>query len=538
MINDRYGVRPQSSLSLFVPDRNGHSTFSRYFKPPIPSIPKPSRTPDGDDSRVPRTIRLARPDPSGVRRCSRPIADPDVLAARIFLSSAPAHCQNVTLEELPPLPTINTPSFPDAFLAKLHQCSVRCHWENAQVELRAKEIKLNALKEILKICEVLGSFRRLSETIGLAIIDVIGENVHRQVKLLPKTLQISDELPVLHDPEWAHLSLVYEILRHVHSFSPQSPGFTMLFFKKVVNQIGTPDGREGDQICAFAVDFASSRARLLPAILDALAAALLDYCDSGNLVFAVNCVLTIYLSIVRSVGSSVNAVKKFFYSTTLPHLTSISFSAFSRPFLSVLQAYVGLHPRASVTVIHQITQYWPHTHSAKQVPFLRMFAIALPHAFQRSTPHIISRVFPIIAECISSPVQQVSEIAIALLAEPPVVIFMQQNASSIVPIILPAVSRANNSHWAPEVRAAAHAAAMSLPRPGPRVQKDAQPEKEAPGPVWAQIVHTVHKAGEAINVSLLLSQIMSTHGIARDAHDAQPHRRQSAVAKPLMFDKA
>jgi hypothetical protein len=105
----------------------------------------------------------------------------------------------------------------------------------------------------------------------------------------------------------------------------------VLFLKKVINPIGTPDGRWAEQIGAFAVVLAASREGLLPAILDALAAALLDYCDSGNLVFAVNCVLMIYLSTIRSVGSPVNAVNEFFYSTTLPYLTSLGFSTFARP---------------------------------------------------------------------------------------------------------------------------------------------------------------------------------------------------------------
>jgi hypothetical protein len=427
---------------------------------------------------------------------------------------------------LPPLPPVALPTFSDAFYAKLKQCSVRCRWFNPAADLEAKEIKTNDLHEIFKLCEIPSSFRRLSPAHWVAVLEMIASNVHRPLPPLAATLQMTEELPTSSDPEWPHLMIVYDILRRAHTIAPQSPGFTIALFKQLLDQVGSPDSRENDQLCGFATDFVAAHPRQLAESLDALAAALLVWSDTPNLVFAVNAAVTIYGSVLRAHGRSSVPTKRFFYAMVLPQLTSVSFVAFAKPFVSVVQTFVGSHPRAAVRLVQRITEFWPQTRSAKEIFFLRLLAIALPHAAQRCPAGVLHRLFAILAECLASPVVRVAETAFQILGEAGVDAVVKQNAVAVLPLLMPAVNRALKSHWAGEIREAAQATLLIFSRIDSRLTKEELPSPVecAPGQVWARIVHMVHRSGEDINVSGALSQIMSVYGGMAKASS----RRQSA----------
>jgi serine/threonine-protein phosphatase 2A regulatory subunit B' len=520
-------------MALFIPDRGAHG-FARNFKSVLGLRGSHSRGSE-DDLKSPHAIRLTHPEAAGTRRYSRPLADPEVMASRIYLARGPCRGGDLVFAQLPPLPLLTLPAFSDAFHTKLKQCSIRCRWQHPSADLHAKEIKTNDLLEILKICEIPNSFRRLSQASWTGLLDMIVANIYRHVLPLTPTLQMSEELPTFHDPEWPHLALVYNILRRAHTIAPEMLGLTVPFFKKLLNQIGSPDGREKDQICGFAADFVIGRQRQLAELLDALAAAGLIWHGTANSVFAVHAIVTIYGSVLRVVGPSSAPMKRFFYATVLPQLTSISFIAFARPFVTVVQTFIGFHGSGSVDVLRHIAEYWPLMRSAKQVVFLRLFVIAVQCATEPCKLVIVQRLFPIVAECIASPVMRVAEAALQLLGDPTVDGIVQENAAVLVPMLMAAARHANRNHWAPDIRDMAQATMVILSgiesRMAVKEEVPVRPESP-PGHVWARILHTAHRADETVNVGKTLSQLMAVYGTAKLNHTAA--RRRSAAAAPTL----
>ena len=157
-----------------------------------------------------------------------------------------------------PLNTLPPTAQQDVFLQKLELCSVVYDFSNAIKQVREKEIKREALQDLVDYVNV-GS-GKFTEEASPAVVRMISRNLFRE--LPPRRhgemggamegTEVDEEEPQL-EPAWSHLSLVYELLlRYIVSSDTDAKVAKQYvnhqFILKFLNLFDSEDPRERDYL--------------------------------------------------------------------------------------------------------------------------------------------------------------------------------------------------------------------------------------------------------------------------------------------------
>lgn len=157
-----------------------------------------------------------------------------------------------------PLNTLPPTAQQDVFLQKLELCSVVYDFSSAIKQVREKEIKREALQDLVDYVNV-GS-GKFTEEASPAVVRMISRNLFRE--LPPRRhgemggamegTEVDEEEPQL-EPAWSHLSLVYELLlRYIVSSDTDAKVAKQYvnhqFILKFLNLFDSEDPRERDYL--------------------------------------------------------------------------------------------------------------------------------------------------------------------------------------------------------------------------------------------------------------------------------------------------
>jgi hypothetical protein len=285
---------------------------------------------------------------------------------------------------------------------------------------------------------------------------------------------LTDEPQRVSDPEWLHISIIYQLLSRVHPVVMDHRG-SIVFVRSLIPQLASADERERLQLCDFFRLFMDAHERQCPALLVSLFAYLDGSRDLLNFPHFVVSFLSLLPLILHNSRAKAN------FQGQIPHLIRVLLTAPTLPFFQtqfvgfVTSNLIGI--REYLEIVATLTQCWPVIFPLKQVAFLKILGILLARVATRLTNNsqsgLFQRVFRLIAQGSTSQSSIVAQCALSILLDSGLDMFVADHGRSLFPILYPAYMEASMSHWMPDVREAGKRALSFLSRIDPVMFKEA-----------------------------------------------------------------
>jgi hypothetical protein len=433
---------------------------------------------------------------------------------------------------------LDSADFESQFCALLFQCQTRSFPES-----RAHLLKSRHLSDILHVLDIPIEPRRISPPMITSIIDMIRANLARSVPLIDPRYIITDDVQPFFDPEWDHLTFVYQILIRFQDLVPRCPQIDLGFMRMIFGQLGTRDEREHTAIVQAVLRYCSqSRARSLSDLCAAVATELSIWEGSPNSMFAIALVLAITTAVVREFPAATKAVQPLAGQCVLL-LTDRNFLYFRNNFFNFVSVLIGIDPTFPGKVVTTTVRFWPHRATSKQAVLLKLFSIALPKLPIKQQASLLPKTFAILAESITSPSSRVAEAALGVVTDRLLDGFLLANAALLLPAVRDAVEDAIAGHWSGDVRELAKKAANRLLLLDPRTWHELSHPREAlPRPdvskmqAWVQITDAASRHGHRTSGKVAQVARMFAGGGPRPAvlTDGRVLRRGSTMTQLLL----
>jgi hypothetical protein len=309
--------------------------------------------------------------------------------------------------------------------------------------------KTRDLQDLLSVLETEG--HRLSSRQITLILEMVLANVERPIPEYEERMLVVESCMPPADPAWPHLSFVYQILHKVLQFHPQSQYFTVHFVRGVLAQIGSPAAQERDVIASFVFSCARLNVFPVPKLLALCEGAVTTWHGSVNHMFAVQCVLSACVLILKMMNGASSAMKSFFDRFVLHAVTSPHFGVFQNQFTDIAIHMAGMSPDVVTQAVKMIVQCWSSVLVDKQTACLRALG-SIMRATYVDVP-LVSILAPIIAVSVGSPSFRVSAAALELLESSSVSEALgRRDASAFRALIKASLWDAVHTHWGAEVR--------------------------------------------------------------------------------------
>ncbi|KAL1915642.1 uncharacterized protein VTP21DRAFT_6401 [Calcarisporiella thermophila] len=359
----------------------------------------------------------------------------------------------IRLERLPGFNEVSPGERQDLLLKKLRQCSAVFDFNDMSSDLEGKEIKRQALSEVLEHISQRGV---ISEPVYPGIITMFSSNLFRSISTpnnnANDAYDLEEDEPIL-DLSWPHLQMVYEIfLRFI-----ESPDFNVTIGKKLIDQkfilqvlelFDSEDPRERDYLKTtlhrLYGKFLNHRAFIRRSINNIFFQLIYEKERHNGIAE----LLEILGSIINGFALPLREEHKVFLIRALVPLHKVRCLGLYHPQLTYcIVQFLDKDPSLTQAVFHGLLRYWPKTNSAKEVMFLHEIEEILDSMDPAEFAQIQAPLFRRIALCISSPHFQVAEQALLYWSNDYIVNLITANATTILPIVFPALYQKSKGHW-------------------------------------------------------------------------------------------
>ncbi|KAG4305557.1 hypothetical protein PORY_001113 [Pneumocystis oryctolagi] len=348
------------------------------------------------------------------------------------------------LEKLPSFHEVPSNNREDLFMQKLKQCNVIFDFTNASMDMRSKEIKREALHELLEY--ITNNRNVITEPIYSKVIDMFSTNLFRPipppVNTYGECYDPEEDDPVL-EVAWPHLQIVYEFfLRFI-----ESPDFNTNLAKSYIDHhfilqllelFDSEDPRERDLLKTTLHRIYGKFLTLRSFIRKSI----------NNRFNGIAELLEILGSIINGFALPLKDEHKSFLIRVLLPLHKVKSISMYHPQLSycVVQ-FLEKDPSLTEEVILGLLRFWPKVNSTKEVLFLNeveeIFEVMEPSEFVK----IQVPLFQQLSKAISSQHFQVAERVLYYWNNDYFCNFVNDNIDVILPIIFPALYENSKMHW-------------------------------------------------------------------------------------------
>jgi len=342
---------------------------------------------------------------------------------------------------------------PDLLMRKLQLCSKRYMFsEIVSIETeRAKMLKTSTLIELREVIQSTPSLLR--ENIIRQLMTMIEENLFRSLNR-PMTPNFNpDEDEPFQDPEYDHISLVYEIFVHFI----ESPGFHPNQMKRYVDQkfvvnlidlFNSYDPRERETLKTVLHRIYGKFLGLRGFIRKTINHIFLQFIFEDDSCNGVAELLEILGSIINGFAIPIKAEHKVFLTKVLiPLHKSPRYQSFQGQLAYCIVQFVEKEASLTHLIIGSILRYWPLTNTTKEVLFLseveEILDVCEPHEFLNISEPLFHR----LALCIDSQHFQVAERALYFWNNEYIVSLIEENSTLIMPIVFMPLYDAAKHHW-------------------------------------------------------------------------------------------
>lgn len=366
------------------------------------------------------------------------------------------NCPTVELESLPLLNHCADDNEREKlFLRKIAQCSVICDFSvDTPKETRLKDIKRQCLMELTQYVQ---EHRRvITEPVYPAVVKMFADNLFRT--LPPSSRPVGNEYdpeedePVL-EPSWPHLYLVYEFfMAFIESPDLQlacaKRHIDQQFVRQIIDLFDCEDPRERDLLKTVLHRIYGKFLNLRAYIRKQMNNTFYRFIYETERHNGVAELLEILGSIINGFALPLKDEHKLFLvKVLLPLHKTRPLGSFHTQLAYAVVQFLEKDSSLISQVVNGILKVWPKTHSPKEVMFLTELEEILDVIDSSEFQTVMVPLFKQIAKCIASPHFQVSERALCYWSNEYIVNLISENASSIMPIVLPSLCRNKDFHW-------------------------------------------------------------------------------------------
>ncbi|KAF9359728.1 Serine/threonine-protein phosphatase 2A 56 kDa regulatory subunit gamma isoform [Mortierella sp. AD094] len=362
--------------------------------------------------------------------------------------------ERVTLERLQALDEVAHIDRQELFLRKIGQCSVVFDFNDASSELKGKEIKRQALTEILDY--ITNNRGVITEPVYPEVVNMFATNLFRtippQVNPSGEAFDPEEDEPVL-ELAWPHLQIVYEFfLRFI-----ESPDFNTNMAKKYIDHhfilqllelFDSEDPRERDFLKTTLHRIYGKFLNLRAFIRRSINNVFFQFIYEKERHNGIAELLEILGSIINGFALPLKEEHKTFLTKVLLPLHKARSLTLYHPQLAycVVQ-FLEKDPTLTEEVVHGLLRFWPKVNSPKEVMFLNEIEEILDVIEPSEFVKIEGPLFTQIARCVSSPHFQVAERALYYWNNEYIVNLIHDNANEILPIVFQSLYKNSKTHW-------------------------------------------------------------------------------------------
>ncbi|CAO3612888.1 unnamed protein product [Cunninghamella echinulata] len=363
-------------------------------------------------------------------------------------------CDVIELEQYPNFHEVPLSQRQDLLVKKLKQCQVLFDFNDPSSNLASKEIKRQALQEML---HYVGTTRgAVPESVYPEVVHMFSLNLFRsispQVAPLAEGFDPEDEEPVF-ELAWPHLQLVYEFfLRFV-----EAPDFSTQAAKKCIDQkfilqllelFDSEDPRERDFLKTILHRLYGKFLGLRAFIRKSINYIFFHFIYETDHFNGVAELLEILGSIINGFALPLKEEhKKFLYQVLIPLHKPSSLAMYHPQLTYCVVQFLEKDPLLTEKTVQGLLRYWPKINSAKEVMFLNEFEEILDVTDAVEFKKIMCPIFERLAYCVSSPHFQVAERALYYWNNEYLISLMAENIDDLMPIMFPSLYKHSQSHW-------------------------------------------------------------------------------------------
>ncbi|KAG0221109.1 hypothetical protein BGX31_010179, partial [Mortierella sp. GBA43] len=362
--------------------------------------------------------------------------------------------ERITLERLEAFDVVAYNDRQDLFLKKIGQCTVIFDFNDASSELGGKDIKREALTEILEY--ITNNRGVITEPVYPAVVNMFATNLFRtippQVNPTGEAFDPEEDEPVL-ELAWPHLQIVYEFfLRFIESAdfntNMAKKHIDHHFILQLLELFDSEDPRERDFLKTTLHRIYGKFLNLRAFIRRSINNVFFQFIYEKERHNGIAELLEILGSIINGFALPLKEEHKTFLSKTLLPLHKARSLTLYHPQLAycVVQ-FLEKDPSLTEEVIHGMLRFWPKVNSPKEVMFLNEIEEILDVIEPLEFVKIQVPLFTQIARCVSSSHFQVAERALYYWNNEYIVNLIHDNANEILPIMFQSLYKNSKTHW-------------------------------------------------------------------------------------------
>ncbi|KMZ74534.1 Serine/threonine-protein phosphatase 2A 56 kDa regulatory subunitdelta isoform [Zostera marina] len=353
------------------------------------------------------------------------------------------------------------------FIRKLKICSMSFDFADPRKFPREKEVKRQVLLELVEF--VKSRTEKIADHLQEEMVKMISSNIFRSFPPLSheitggygELMEIGAEEEVddsCHDPAWAHLGLIYELLLAyiVSSKTDANVAKNYInhsFVMGLLDLLNSEDQRERECLkkCLHGIygRFMIHRPSIRSSINNIFYRLILD----SERYYGIGELLDIIGSIINGFTLPMKEEHRLFLVRVLIPLHKPKFwSVYQTQLSYCVVLFVEKDTKLAHTVITSLLRYWPLTNCQKELFFLEELEDVLELTQLVEFQKCLTPLFKQIAKCLNSSHFQISERTLYFWNNDHIVGMIAQNCQAILPIIFEALEMNIQCHWNQAIR--------------------------------------------------------------------------------------
>lgn len=408
----------------------------------------------------------------------------------------------IELPSLPPLPgSPGNSNFTSILQKKINLILVDLDFTDAEGDVAAKEIRLNALNEINNVVSNQQTCDKLSKEDQDILYSGIKQIIFKDLLPVRAQFLFCDDLVVLSDSAWDHTKVAYQILQSfvLWSLQPNSKCTIKLnkgenledLLKLLFRQFNKYDLAErntiSDIICQM---IAKDSNNITQPVLQKCCSMVSNYLDGGTQPYILLPTVAIFNYIFKfgtplektangkgdkdqqqnsppsfttannnnngnngTTPTDKNVVKyeEIYFKYILPLLGAVHFPICSDSMYSIVDQFVKGNPKLVMPTISELVKHFPITRSVKTISFLKMLTNAMTKINVRDFKKNMKLLFHLFVKCTVGPQVKVSDASLGIWHKIELEPLIMDNAKIIFPFVYPILSKGMRENWSQDI---------------------------------------------------------------------------------------
>lgn len=352
------------------------------------------------------------------------------------------------IEKFPP---ISSAKFHTVYMEKIKICKQLVKFDDILAEKDKITEKLTALAQLLLlIAEEDFNPHMLSDEEQEELMDMIKTNIFRPINEIKPQALFCEIPPLLQEPMWPHLDVVYLILSHLHQCFPSFGLFTEDFANRMFQLFNTTDSNERIEIVKFFTVHIVRHPSDQPAYFKKITN-ILELHSVEPRPFAVYTSLLVLGRLFEF--NEFKSDNYHYISAHILNLLSDKYSFYYHiPLEGILEPFYKSNSANAILFLNQLLKHWPTANTNKQTSFIFLLIEVLPFLSPNDLQEKLPSVFKKFAESSQSPNPRIADISFTIWLNDDLEDIIRGNTELIFSIMVPAVFKVLNTHWEQSIR--------------------------------------------------------------------------------------